>query len=109
MKDNNIKAFLELVRAGLWEKEVSLSSYGKIDFDEIYRLAQEQAVVGLLAAGMEHVTDVMVPQTLALTIAGDVLQLEQRNRAMNEFVARLIGDLRNADVYTFLSFSNSYT
>lgn len=102
MKDNNIKAFLELVRAGLWEKEVSLSSYGEIDFDEIYRLAQEQAVVGLLAAGMEHVTDVMVPQTLALTIAGDVLQLEQRNRAMNEFVARLIGDLRKADVYSLL-------
>ena len=102
MKDNNIKAFLELVRAGLWEKEVSLSSYGEIDFDEIYRLAQEQAVIGLVAAGMEHVTDVMVPQTLALTIAGDVLQLEQRNRAMNEFVARLIGDLRKADVYSLL-------
>jgi len=99
---NNQKAFLELIRAGLWEKEVSLSSCGEIDFDEIYRLAQEQAVVGLLAAGMEHVTDVRVPQTLALTIAGEVLQLEQRNRAMNEFVARLIGDLRKADVYTLL-------
>lgn len=99
---NNQKAFLELIRAGLWEKKVSLSSCGEIDFDEIYCLAQEQAVVGLLAAGMEHVTDVRVPQTLALTIAGEVLQLEQRNRAMNEFVARLIGDLRKADVYTLL-------
>lgn len=99
---NNQKAFLELIRAGLWEKEVSLSSCGEIDFDEIYRLAQEQAVVGLLAAGMEHVTDVRVPQILALTIVGDVLQLEQRNRAMNEFVARLIGDLRKADVYALL-------
>jgi len=102
VKDNNIKAFLELVRAGLWEKKVSLSSCGEIDFDKIYRLAQEQAVVGLLAAGMEHVTDVRVPQTLALTIAGEVLQLEQRNRAMNEFVARLIGDLRKSDVYSLL-------
>ena len=44
MKDNNIKAFLELVRAGLWEKEVKLSSCGEIDFDEICRLAQEQAI-----------------------------------------------------------------
>ncbi len=98
----NQKAFLELIRAGLWEKDVSLSSCGEIDFDEICRLAQEQAVVGLLAAGMEHVTDVRVPQTLALTMAGEVLQLEQRNRSMNEFVARLIGDLRKADVYSLL-------
>lgn len=102
MKDNNTKAFLKFVEAGLWEKEVNLSSCGEVDFGEIYRLAQEQAVVGLMAAGLEHVKDVRVPQALALTIAGEVLQLEQRNRAMNEFVARLIGDLRNADVYTLL-------
>lgn len=93
---------MALVRAGLWEKDVSLSSCGEIDFDEIYRLAQEQAVVGLLAAGMEHVTDVRVPQTLALIIAGEVLQLEQRNRSMNEFVAWLIDELRKADVYALL-------
>ncbi len=102
MKYNNTKAFLKLVRAGLWEKETSLSSCGEVDFDEIYRLAQEQAVVGLLAAGLEHVTDVRVPQALALTIAGEVLQLEQRNRAMNEFVVRLIEDLRKTDVYALL-------
>lgn len=98
----NHQAFMALVGAGLWEKDVSLSSCGEIDFDEIYRLAQEQAVVGMLAAGMEHVTDVRVPQTLALTIAGEVLQLERRNRAMNEFVAKLIKDLRKDDVYTLL-------
>lgn len=98
----NHQAFMALVSAGLWEKEVSLSSYGEIDLNAIYKLAQEQSVVGLLTAGLEHVTDVKVPQVLALTIAGEVLQLEQRNRAMNEFVARLIEDLRKDDVYTLL-------
>lgn len=76
MKDNNTKAFLKFVEAGLWEKEVNLSSCGEVDFGEIYRLAQEQAVVGLMAAGLEHVKDVRVPQALAFTIAGEVLQLE---------------------------------
>ena len=100
--NKNQEVFFELVRAGLWNKEVRLSQYGEIDFNEIYRLAQEQSVVGLVAAGLEYVADVKVPQALALTIAGEVLQLEQRNRAMNQFVARLVGDMRKAGIYTLL-------
>ena len=100
--NKNQEVFFELVKAGLWGKEVQLSQYGDFDFNEIYRLAQEQSVVGLLAAGLEHVTDVKVPQTMALTIAGEVLQLEQRNRAMNQFVARLVADMRKAGIYTLL-------
>jgi len=102
MSSKNSEAFFELVRAGLWNKEVRLSQYGDIDFNDIYRLAQEQSVVGLLAAGLEHVTGVKVPQTMALTIAGEVLQLEQCNRAMNQFVARLVADMRRAGIYTLL-------
>ena len=97
-----VDVFFELVRAGLWGTEAQLASYGEIDFEEVYRLAQEQSVVGMLAAGLEHVTDVKVPQTLALTVAGEVLQLEQRNRAMNQFVARLMADMRKAGINTLL-------
>ena len=100
--NKNQEVFFELIRAGLWNKEVRLSRYSDIDFNEIYRLAQEQAVVGLLAAGLEHVTDMKVPQMMALTIAGEVLQLEQRNRAMNQFVARLVADMRKVGIYTLL-------
>ena len=96
------KAFLELVKAGLWGKEVQLLPFMKVDFDEIYRLSQEQSVVGLMAVGLENVVDVTVPHTIALTIAGEVLRLEQRNRAMNEFVGKLIDRLRDADIYTLL-------
>lgn len=52
----------------------------------MYRFAQEQSVVGLVAAGLEHVQDVKVPQNVALSFAGATLQLEHRNKAMNEFV-----------------------
>ena len=99
---NNQQAFFALVRAGLWEKEVQLFPYGNINFDEIYGLAQEQTVVGLVAAALDMVSDVKIPQTVALTIAGDVLQLEQRNRAMNLFVAEFIERLRKVDIYTLL-------
>lgn len=47
-----------------------LLPYGDIDYAEVMRLAQEQAVVGLVAAGLEHVTDVKVPQVWALQFAG---------------------------------------
>lgn len=100
--DNNQKAFFELLRAGLWEKEVRLSPYKNIDYSVILNLAEEQSVVGLVAAGLEHVADVKIPQQWALQFAGQTIQLEQRNKAMNAFVARLIGKLRNEDVYTLL-------
>lgn len=98
----NTLAFFEIIRAGLWEKEVRLLPYGDVDYDEIMRLAQEQAVVGLAAAGLEHVTDVKVPQEWALQFAGQTLQLEQRNKAMNQFIAGLVAKMRQSDIYTLL-------
>lgn len=102
MTNNNQQAFLALVRAGLWEKEARLLPYGNIDYAEVMRLAQEQAVVGQVAAGLEHVTDVKVPQVWALQFAGQTIQLEQRNKAMNQFIADLISKMREADIYTLL-------
>lgn len=102
MKNNNIDAFLGLVRAGLWEKVVRLEQYGKIDFEEIYRLAGEQLVVGLVTAGFEHIQDVKAPQEIVLQCIGESLQLEQTNKAMNQFIEKLVGDMRKADIYTLL-------
>ena len=100
--DNSIGAFFALVRAGLWEQEVRFSPYNKIDFSDVYRIAEEQSVVGLVAAGLEHVSDVKVSQEIALQFVGTALQLEQRNLAMNEFVASLIEKLRKDDVCALL-------
>ena len=100
--DYNKETFFALLRAGLWEKDVRLSDYGEIDFQLIYSMVEEQSVVGLIAAGLEHVQDVKVTQNDALNFVGTTLQLEQQNSAMNEFVARLIGNLREKGVYALL-------
>lgn len=102
MLSNNQQAFLELVRAGLWEKEAQLSPFYPIDFKEIYRLAQEQTVVGLVASGLEHVADTKIPSEVALTFAGEALQLERRNSAMNRFVGVIVDKMRVAGIYTLL-------
>ena len=64
--DNNCKAFFELLRAGLWEKEARLLQYQDMDYSAIMRLAEEQSVVGLVTAGLEKVSDVKVPKEIVL-------------------------------------------
>lgn len=102
MSINNQQAFFELVRAGLWEKEARLSQLKCIDFSQILHLAETQAVVGLVAAGIEHVVDAKVPQADVLQIVGQTLQLERKNVALNSFIAKLTERLRAADIYTVL-------
>lgn len=94
--------FFDFLKAGLWAKEVRLLQYGYIDFAEVYRLAQEQSVEGLFVSGLEYVTDVKAPRLFALTTAGEVLQLEQRNKAMNAFIASLVEKMRSVDICTLL-------
>ena len=90
-----------MVRAGLWETDVLLITYGDINWQEVYRLATEQSILGFVLAGLEH-SDVKPPKELLLQWIGEVQQIEQRNKAMNEFIANLINNLRKEDVYCLL-------
>ena len=101
-KDNTLEVFFALARAGLWGQEVQLASFKEIDFTKVYKLAEEQSVVGLVAAGLEHVVDVEAPQKTVLQFVGQTLQLEQKNKAMNSFIASLIEKMRAAGIYTLL-------
>lgn len=100
--NHNQEVFLALVKAGLWEKDIRLSCFGKVDYADVMRLAEEQAVVGLVTAGLEHVSDVKVPQVELLQFIGQSLHLEQQNQAMNSFVGELIERMRQADIYALL-------
>lgn len=101
-RDKNKEAFFALMRAGLWEEDVCLSEYGKIEYDRILELAQEQAVVGLVTAGLEHVKGVRVQQKYVLQFVGLTIQEEQRNTSMNSFIAKAVEKMREADIYTLL-------
>lgn len=97
-----IQVFFELLRAGLWEKDVWLSKFGSIDFAAIMRLAEEQSVVGLVTAGFELVKDVTAPKDWTLQFIGSTLLLEQRNKAINQFIEELVNDSRKNGIYTLL-------
>ena len=97
-KNNTIEAFFALLRAGLWENDVQLAQYGSLDYGEILKISQEQSVVGLVAAGLEHVTDVKVPQAVVLQFVGETLQIEQRNKTMNAFIAEQASILQSKEI-----------
>lgn len=100
--ENTRIAFLELVKAGLWGNENPDTRIdGTTDWQEVYRLATEQSVLGLILDGLEH-SDVKPPQVLLLQWIGEVQMIEQRNKAMNQFVAELVEKMRAADIYAIL-------
>lgn len=100
--NKNQKAFFALMRAGLWETEVQLLQFGELDYSGIQQLAEEQSVVGLLAAGMEHVVDTTIPKQVLLQFIGQTLQIEEQNKAMNSFIRSLVDKMRGAGIYTAL-------
>ena len=102
IKDHNIQAFFALLQAGLWsDGNPDIRIDGTPDWEEVYRLATEQSVLGLILAGLEH-SDVKPPQMLLLQWIGEVQIIEQRNKEMNTYIAELIENLRESDVYAIL-------
>ena len=116
MNNKTIDIFLALVRAGLWEETSAnhnnneslfcklseqVRANKKVSWDEVYKLAEEQSVIGVVLAGIEH-SNVKPPQELLLQWIGEVQMLEQQNKEMNRFIAELVLKMRTADIYTLL-------
>lgn len=113
----NIDAFFELLRAGLWGEidtnvhaSLNYNSFENVDWNEVYQLAQEQSVPGLVLQGIEWFKNqndnpnlnVNIPQVLLLQWIGEVQIIEQRNKKMNVFIADLVENLRKHDIYALL-------
>jgi hypothetical protein len=100
-KNKNTDVLFELVRAGLWEKEARLSSLEGADWEDVYQLASEQSMLGLVLAGLEN-CNAKPPQELLLEWIGEVQMLEQQNKAMNGFVVELFDRLFKAGISAVL-------
>lgn len=105
----NQQVFFALVKAGLWEdirvkgeglrvNDSSIDHFSSVDWQEVMRIAEEQSVEGLVTAGLKYVPEDRIPQDDLLEFIGLALQIEQQNRDMNVFLAKLIEKLRKADI-----------
>ncbi len=100
--NHTIETFLALLRAGLWEQSVRLLPYEPLDFEALYRLADDQSVVGLLGAGLEHVEDRKVTKPEAVSFLKKVFYYETRNASMNSFIEGVVSKMRNDGIITLL-------
>lgn len=106
---NNQQAFLSLLRAGLWENKMvhdarlMVRDCLDVDWEEVYRMAAEQSVLGLVLAGVDCLpNDQKPPKLLLLQWIGEIQMLEQQNKEMNCFIGELVEKLRTAGIYTLL-------
>ena len=102
LRGKTYQAIFALLRAGLWEQDVRLQQSEDIDYIEIFDIAEKQGVTGLIAAGLEHLQVVNAPKDLLLQLVGQTLQLEQRNTAMNTFIAGLVDRIKAAGIHTLM-------
>lgn len=100
--NNNQNAFFELLRAGLWEKDARVLPYGEIDFSAILKLAEEQSIVGLVAAGLEHIIDMKPAKRDVVPFIGRTVHFEQRNRSMNSFISNIVKKMRTSGICSVL-------
>ena len=77
-----------------------------MDWNEVYQLAQEQSVQGLVLQGIDwfkvQSSKFNIPQVLLLQWIAEVQVIEQQNKDMNAFIADLIEKLRKNDIYALL-------
>lgn len=104
---DNREAFFALLRAGLWEEvneneHLNKNLFLGLDWGEVQKLAEEQSVLGLVAAGVEKLPARSLPLAEKLTLLGMCQLIEQRNFAMNRFVAELIQTLHEAGINAVL-------
>ena len=106
MKTSDIETFFSLLRTGLWSdielKDVRYNRYAEPEgWNNVYQLAEEQSVIGVVLEGVEH-SFIKPSQDLLLQWIGEVQIVEQQNKAMNQFIEKLINKMRDAGVYTLL-------
>lgn len=104
--NRNLNTFFALVRAGLWADDdthfdINEIHNDKVDWDEVYRLAEEQSVIGVVLAGIEH-SNIRPSQEVLLQWIGEVQMLEQQNKAMNQFISRMFDELYKNGIETVL-------
>lgn len=105
-----IEIFLSLLKLGLWEdlnsqpdnQKFAYYSVNESDFNEIYNLAEEQSVLGIITAGIDNLKDIKIPQVISLQFIGATVQIEQRNKEMDKALSKLQNKMMKAGIYSVL-------
>ena len=99
---NRTDSFLQLIRAGLWEKtEGDLPAVSDATWLKVLELAKEQTVPGLLSAGIRRY-NAEPPSEVSLQLMQEEAQMELRNAKMDAFIAKLFTLLQKDNIQAVL-------
>lgn len=89
------KAFFELLRAGLWGREPEPAFFTNLqpdDWRQILGMAQKQAVLGLIYAGVSRLPKPLMPgQQTVLRLYGLAEQIRRKNREITAVTREICG------------------
>ncbi len=106
LKKSINKAFIAIVKAGIWEKGFRLNDCleksRELDIAELNRLANEQALSGILAIGLEYLQDVKMNIEEVLPIMESSMSIQAANSRMDVFIAELFADLNTERITAVL-------
>lgn len=87
------RPFFSLVRSGLWGTAADASLFQSVtpdDWQELYRMAQSQALLALTFDGISTLpAELRPPRTLYLQWAANTARIEQANARLNRMVTEL--------------------
>ncbi len=97
-------AFLELLTAGLWGREVreEILRDSDVDWERVVELARQQTVVGIVGEAMSQLPRGVMPRPLYLQMLKEVMEIEEENKRMNTLVPVLFRTLDQLGVQSWL-------
>ena len=97
-------AFLELLTAGLWGREVreEMLRDSDVDWERVVELARQQTVVGIVGEAMSQLPRGVMPRPLYLQMLKEVMKVEEENTRMNMLVPVLFRTLDQLGVQSWL-------
>ena len=93
-----------MLRAGLWEESEKQISLGEaVDWPTVYRLAREQAVLGLVLAGINRLpAEQQPPLKMLMRSIGEIQALEKMNLQLNAFVEGWVEKFHDSGIRVYL-------
>ena len=103
MLDKKTLQFVELLKAGLWNKQLNLEMFrDDCDFQELAMMSLRQTVTGLIGVAFMQLPKGMVPRALQIALLKKVSDVEERNRRVNKSVAESFGWLLAQGLHPWL-------
>lgn len=101
------EALLSLLRSGLWGSDpddgFSCFPLSVAEWDNVFRLARQQTVTGLVFHGLQHLPDVLLPsEALLMRWAAETDAIERRNKKMNAVLKDIVAEFHKRELNPIL-------